>query len=167
MTTAVFLGLTMAFEPRSRGIMRRPPRPPDRPLLTRRLLWRTGMVSAVLVVAAFLAYQWAVAGGGSVAQARTTAVNVFVCVQIAYLFSCRSLDDVVITTHPGRNRMLWLGIGLTVGLQLSITYVPAMNTLFHTAPVGPGAWVFALVVAAVAFVLVEGDKLLWRRRRRS
>jgi cation-transporting ATPase F len=33
MTTAVFLGLTMAFEPKVAGIMHRPPRPPDRPLL--------------------------------------------------------------------------------------------------------------------------------------
>ena len=52
MTTAVFLGLTMAFEPKERGIMRRPPRPPDQPLMTRTLVWRTWLVSVLVVVAA-------------------------------------------------------------------------------------------------------------------
>ncbi|TDV44111.1 cation-translocating P-type ATPase [Actinophytocola oryzae] len=160
MTTAVFLGLTMAFEPKGPGIMSRPPRPPDRPLLTRTLLWRICMVGALLVVAAFVAFRWEIAAGGSMAEARATAVNVFVCVQIAYLFSCRSLDHPLLSARPGRNPALWLGIGLTVGLQLLLTYLPAMNTLFHTAPVGPGAWLLALGAGATAFVLVELDKVL-------
>jgi cation-transporting ATPase F len=165
MTTAVFLGLTMAFEPKESGIMRRPPRPPEQPLLTRTLLWRIGTVSALLVVAAFLAFHVEIATGGTVAQARTTAVNVFVCVQIAYLFSCRSLDRALLTTRPGRNPMLGLGIGLTIVLQLLITYLPAMNTLFHTAPVGPGSWLVALGAGVLAFGLVEGDKVLRHGRR--
>jgi cation-transporting ATPase F len=53
------------------------------------------------------------------------------------------------------------------GLQLPITYLPAMNTLFHTAPVGVGSWAYALGAGALAFVLVETDKVLWRHGRRS
>jgi cation-transporting ATPase F len=93
---------------------------------------------------------------------------VFVCVQIAYLFSCRAPDRVLFTAHPGRNPMLGLGIGLTVGLQLVFTYTPAMNALFGTAPIGVDAWLRAIGAAAVAFVLVEAAKVVWRwtpRRR--
>lgn len=167
MTTAVFLGLTMAFEPKALGIMRRPPRPPDRPLLTARLLWQIGFVSVLLVIAAFLTYHWEIAGGGSIEQARTIAVNVFVCVQIAYLFSCRAPDQVLITARPGRNPMLALGIGLTVGLQLLFTYLPAMNVLFGTAPIGVDAWLRALAAAAAAFVLVELAKVGWQLAARK
>ncbi|WP_459723326.1 cation-translocating P-type ATPase [Actinophytocola sp. KF-1] len=164
MTTAVFLGLTMAFEPKAAGIMTRAPRPPDRPLLTRTLVRQIVLVSVVLVAAAFLAFHGEIAAGGTVDQARTTAVNVFVCVQIAYLFSCRALDRPLFGARLGRNRLLWLGIGITVVLQLAITYVPVMNTLFGTAPTGLLAWLWAAGAAAVAFVVVEADKLLWRRR---
>jgi cation-transporting ATPase F len=167
MTTAVFLGLTMAFEPKESGIMRRPPRPPDRALLTPTLLRQIGLISFLLVVAAFVAFHWEVADGGSVAQARTTAVNVFVCVQIAYLFSCRSLDRTLLTARPGRNSVLFLGIGLTIGLQLLFTYLPAMNTLFHTAPIGLDSWLRAVGAAVIGFVLVEIDKVLWRTVRRT
>jgi cation-transporting ATPase F len=162
MTTAVFLGLTMAFEPKAPGIMRRPPRPPDRPLLTVKLVWQIGFVSVLLVIAAFLTYHWEIAGGGSIEQARTIAVNVFVCVQIAYLFSCRAPDQALLTARPGRNPMLALGIGLTVGLQLLFTYLPAMNVLFGTAPIGVDAWLRAIGAAAAAFVLVELAKVGWQ-----
>jgi cation-transporting ATPase F len=163
MTTAVFLGLTMAFEPMESGIMQRLPRPPKRPLFTAALLRRVVLVSLLLVVAAFGAYRAQVAAGVSLAEARTTAINVFVGVQAAYLLSCRSLDRPVLRAWPGRSRMFALGIGLTVVLQLLLTYVPVMNTWFHTAPVGAVSWLWVLGAAAVAFAVVEGDKLLWRR----
>jgi cation-transporting ATPase F len=163
MTTAVFLGLTMAFEPTESGIMQRPPRPPKRPLFTAALLRRVVLVSLLLVVAAFGAYAAQVASGVSLEEARTTAINVFVGVQAAYLLSCRSLDRPVLRAWPGRSRMFALGIGLTAGLQLLLTYVPVMNTWFHTAPVGLGSWLWVLGAVIVAFAVVEADKVLWHR----
>lgn len=167
MTTAVFLGLTMAFEPKEHGIMRRPPRPPAQSLLTPALLRRIGLVTLLLVIAAFAAFHWEVATGGSVAQARTTAVNVFVCVQIAYLFNCRSMGRSAFTARPAPNPMLAVGIGVTVALQALFTYTPAMNTLFHTAPVDLGALLWALGAALAAFLVVEADKVFWRRGPRD
>ena len=48
MTTAVALGLMLAFEPKEPGIMQRPPRDPQRPLLTGELVWRILLVGALL-----------------------------------------------------------------------------------------------------------------------
>ncbi|MDS0134694.1 MULTISPECIES: HAD-IC family P-type ATPase [unclassified Amycolatopsis] len=163
MTTAVFLGLTMAFEPTEHGIMGRPPRPPERPLFTASLLRRVVLVSLLLVVAAFGAYRLQLGSSTSLAEARTTAINVFVGVQAAYLLSCRSLDRPVLRAWPGHSRMFLLGLGLTAGLQLLLTYVPVMNTWFHTAPVGFSSWLWVAGAAVVAFAVVEADKLLWRR----
>ncbi|WP_372661300.1 cation-translocating P-type ATPase [Amycolatopsis kentuckyensis] len=163
MTTAVFLGLTMAFEPTEAGVMRRPPRPPSRPLFTAALLRRVVLVSLLQVVAAFAAYRLQLGSGAAIEQARTTAINVFVGVQAAYLLSCRSLDRPVLRAWPGHSRMFALGLGLTAGLQLVLTYLPVMNTAFHTAPVSAASWLWVLVAAVVAFAVVEADKLLWRR----
>ena len=43
----VALGLALAFEPAEPGVMRRPPRRPDAPLLSRFLLWRVVLVSVL------------------------------------------------------------------------------------------------------------------------
>src|SRR5690606_2950212 len=45
--TSVTLGLALAFEPSEPGVMRRPPRAPDAPLLSRYLVWRIFLVSTL------------------------------------------------------------------------------------------------------------------------
>jgi cation-transporting ATPase F len=160
MTTAVALGLTLAFEPREADVMSRPPLPPSLPLLTRKLVGRIVFVSAILLACSFGAFRWQLASGATLEVARTVAVNVFVGAQIAYLVNCRSLEKWRPATGP--NRWLWVGVGLTVGLQLLLTYVPFMNDLFHTEPLGWQPWLVVFMLSAAAYVVVELEK--WRQR---
>ncbi|MBI5523784.1 MAG: HAD-IC family P-type ATPase [Desulfarculus sp.] len=164
MTTAVALGLMLAFEPKEPGIMDRPPRPPARPILTRQVLERLFLVGALLLAGAFGLHEWELALGASQAQARTVAVNVFVLVELFYLFNCRSLTRSVLSLGLASNPPLFAGAGLMLGLQLAFTYWPAMNGMFHSAPVGLSSWLRALGVAVLAFLVVEGEKR-WRRAR--
>ncbi|HEX7304977.1 HAD-IC family P-type ATPase, partial [Lentzea sp.] len=161
MTTAVALGLTLAFEPREPGVMTRPPLPPSLPLLTRSLVGRILFVSAILLACSFGAFRWQLSAGASLEVARTVAVNVFVGAQIAYLANCRSLERVRPRTGP--NRWLLVGVALTAVLQLVLTYVPVMNALFHTAPLGWQPWLVVAALSGASYVLVELDK--WRHRR--
>ena len=80
MTTAVALGLMLAFEPKEEGIMARPPRDPRRPLLTAALIWRILLVSALLVGGAWWLFEWEKGNGATLAEARTAALNLFVMV---------------------------------------------------------------------------------------
>lgn len=164
MTTAVALGLTLAFEPRESDVMSRPPLPPSLPLLTKQLVGRILFVSAILLACSFGAFRWQLSSGASLEVARTVAVNVFVGAQIAYLANCRSLERFRPRTGP--NRWLLVGVGLTVGLQLLLTYAPFMNSLFHTAPLGWEPWLVVVVLSAVSYVLVELEKW-WHRRRKG
>ncbi|HCV12477.1 MAG TPA: carbonate dehydratase, partial [Candidatus Accumulibacter sp.] len=81
MTTAVFLGLMLAFEPIEHAVMRRPPRPPGTPILDAALIWRIVLVSLLLLAGSFGLFLRALAQGNSLAEARTVAVNVFVVVE--------------------------------------------------------------------------------------
>ena len=49
MTTAIFLGLMLAFEPREDGIMQRAPNKPNTPIIYVTLVWRIILVSILLV----------------------------------------------------------------------------------------------------------------------
>ena len=73
MTTAVALGLMLAFEPKEAGIMTRPPRDPHQPLLTGALVVRILLVSALLVGGSWWLFEWEHASGASLAEARTAA----------------------------------------------------------------------------------------------
>ncbi len=162
MTTAVALGLMLAFEPKEPGIMTRPPRDPRRPLLTGALVVRILLVSALLVGGSWWLFEWESANGASLAEARTVAVNVFVVVEAFYLFSCRSLTHAAWSIGLFSNRWVLVGVACQAIGQLAITYLPAMNELFGTAPIPGAAWLRILAVALLASLVVGFDKRLRR-----
>ncbi|WP_411574749.1 HAD-IC family P-type ATPase [Streptomyces fradiae] len=158
MTTAVLLGLMLAFEPREAGIMRRPPRDPTRPLLTGPLMTRVLLVSALIVGGAWWLFTWERGVGAGTAEARTAAVNLVVAVELFYLFSCRSLTRPLRSVGLFGNRWIVVGVAAQVAAQLALTYLPALNGLFHTAPIGAGAWARILALACLASLVVAVDK---------
>ncbi|WP_193611123.1 cation-translocating P-type ATPase [Nocardioides lijunqiniae] len=164
MTTAVVLGLTLAWEPREEGIMTRPPRSPGQSLLTRALVYRTLFVSALLVAGSSWAFHYELSQGASVETSRTVAVNVFVVAQILYLISCRSLSQPIWRIGWFTNRWLVVGILVQILGQLALTYVPIMNDLFQTAPLSVDSWLRVVAAAVAVWFVVSLDKYLRHRR---
>ena len=156
MITAVLLGLGLAFELKEPGIMERQPRAPGSPIISRAVLVRIVVAGVILLIGAFALFAWAQDLGASVEQARTVAVNVFMSVQIFYLFACRSLSRSLFTYNPFGNRMVMLGVAVVVVLQLLFTYAPFMNVAFGTAPIGGGEWALIVFVGIAAMVLMDG-----------
>lgn len=163
MTTAVALGLMLAFEPKEAGIMTRPPRDPSQPLLTRALVGRILLVSSLLVAGAWWLFEWELAHGATLPEARTAALNLFVAVEAFYLFSCRSLTQSAWRIGLFTNRWLIVGVTTQAVAQLAITYLPAMNLVFQTAPLDAGTWLRIIGLACVISVAVAGEK--WLRAR--
>lgn len=163
MTTAVLLGLMLAFEGKEPGIMERPPRRPETPVLTRELGFRVGLVSLLLLVGAFGVFEWAMMHGESLATARTAAVNMFVFGELFYLFNCRSLTRSMFTLGVFSNRWLVVGVSAMALLQVLFTYSPLMNQLFGSAPIGAAEWAWVLTGGFVIYAVVGTEK--WLRRR--
>ena len=163
MTTAVALGLMLAFEPKESGIMTRRPRDPAEPLLTRSLMFRILLVSALMVIACWYLFEWEQANGATLPEARTAALNLFVTVEAFYLFSCRSLTRSAWRIGLFSNRWLIVGVAVQALAQLAITYLPAMNTVFQTAPISAEAWLRILGIAVVVSIVV-GLQKWWRAR---
>lgn len=164
MTTAGFLGLALAFEPKEPGIMLRPPRHSDAPILNRIIIFRITLVSFLMLGAAFGIFSWELSGNATLAEARTAAVNVFVMVELFYLFNCRTLEKSVFQLGFFSN--LWvLGGAVTMFLlQIAYTYLPVMNRLFQSAPLDLAVWGRTVMAGAVVFVIIEIEKWLWTKR---
>jgi Ca2+-transporting ATPase len=163
MTTALLLGLMLAFEPKEKDLMLRPPRDPQSPILSRALLLRVLLVGILLLIGAFGLFEWALSQGVSEDAARTIAVNVFVFGELFYLFNCRSLTRTMLAVGLFSNRWLLAGVAVMIALQVAFTYVPFMNTIFHSAPIDPVWWLSILGVGLAIYLIVEAEK--WLRRR--
>jgi cation-transporting ATPase F len=166
MTTAIFLGLMLAFEPKEAGIMQRPPNKPDAPILDSILLWRILLVSLLLCVSAFGLYALELSWGASQAEARTVAVAMFVVGEAFYLLNCRSLQRSVFDVGLFSNMWIWVGITAMAILQLLFTYLPIMNEWFNTAPISAEAWLRVFVCGTLISIIVGLEKR-WRYQSKA
>jgi cation-transporting P-type ATPase F len=64
------------------------------------------------------------------------------------------------------NPWVWLGSGVMLAAQAAFTYLPVMNRLFHTSPIGWIWWVYFPLAGSAVFAVVETYKLVARRRAR-
>ncbi len=163
MTTAVLLGLMLAFEPKEPGIMQRAPRDPRSPILTRTLIGRILLVGVLLLLGSFGMFEWALEQGRDLPTARTLAVNVFVIGELFYLFNCRSLRYSMFRLGVFSNRWVLGGVTLTILLQLVFTYVPFMNIAFSSAPITGQDWALLVAIGLVIHLVVGFEK--WLRTR--
>ena len=164
MVTTVTLAMALAFEPAEGGVMRRPPRPPAEPLITRLLLGRLAYVTILMIGATFFVFEWELARSGSLSSARTASVNMLVFSELVYLFNCRrfvasSLNWSALT---GNRVALYVAVPL-LGLQLLLTYEPTMQAVFRTAAIDSQAWLLIAALSLAKFFAVEAEKAVLRR----
>lgn len=162
MTTAVILGLPLAFEPMPPDIMQRQPRRSDAPLFSRDILMRTGLMTILLLSSGFGIYLWELTTGSPLAVAQTAAANAFVFIQMFYLFNCRTLVSPT-GTPVTANLTVVYGAALMTALQMAFTYSPFFHGAFHTAPLELSSWAMILALSALTYVIVAVEKTIrWR-----
>ncbi len=165
MVLAITLGLVLAFEPPEPGIMRRPPRRANAPLMSPFMIWRTVLVSLLFVSGAFGIFAWATVWRGlDVETARTLVVNTFCVMEIFYLFSVRYLHMSSFSWQGARgtNAVLYAVMAVVIA-QLLFTYAPWLQALFDTRPVALLDGLVVIAIGIAVMVLLEIEKSLLRR----
>jgi len=160
MTTAILLGLMLAFEPGEPDIMDYPPREPNSPILTGILIARILMVSFLMLAAVFTIFTWQKYQGYPLAEARTVAVNLFVMIELTYLFNCRSLTKSMFKIGMFTNPWVLFGSAAMIILQLFYTYSPVMNRIFGSQPISASDWLMIIAVSIAIYAVVGAEKWL-------
>lgn len=162
MTTALTLGMMLIFEPKEPDVMKRPPRIPHSPILTKDLIIQIAIVSVCILISTYGLFEWSIKDGSTVEEARTIAVNTIVMIEIFYLFNCRSLTKSVLKIGFFSNKWIFLGIGAMILLQIAFTYIPAMNEIFQSRPIEIDSWLKIIGVSLVTFIIIEIKKFVTR-----
>ena len=164
MITAVTLALSLAFEPPELDVMKRPPRNPNEPILSGLIKWRIIFVSIIIVVGTFGLFLWERSQNTDIDAARTVAVNTLVMFEVFYLFNSRFLTRSVLSWDGlFGNRYVIVATIAVILFQLVFTYFTPMQKMFATVDIGWDEWLRIVLVAASVFVVVEFEKLVFRR----
>jgi Ca2+-transporting ATPase len=144
---------SVAFEaePAEPDLMRRPPRPPGRPLLTPSILGGVALAGGLSAVGALALM---LSAGGGLEHQRWVAFTTLVLAQAVRANANRSLGKNTWTLIP--NRFLATAAILVVTVQVLIPFVPPLADAFRASPLAPGEWLLALAVAIAPWLLAEG-----------
>ena len=163
MVTSVTISLALAFEPAEPGIMDKPPRSAAEPILTRYFLWRILFVSVMIGGITLALSIWLAHSGYTEAEIRTMTLQTIVLCQAFHLFNCRNIRQPAHTLDFLGNKTVYVVCGLLVALQLSVVYLPFMNTIFGTVPLGFIGWGVPALLGIFIFFAVEGEKYAMRK----
>lgn len=151
MINSITMTVPLAFEAKSPGIMRVPPRNPNEPLITKKLLHRILVVSLFNWILIFGIFEWAEFTMGDITVARTMAIQSLVAARVIYLFSIGQLGKSLVAYLRGRSRaivnspILLVGIVMAIALQVLFSQWGVMNLLFATAPLTWNQWLICLL----------------------
>jgi Ca2+-transporting ATPase len=155
--------LVFEAEPAEPDIMRRPPRAPDTPLFSMRLLL-ISVLQGLSVLAAVLAmFLIALRVGQTQAEARTLAFATLVVADLALILVNRSWSHTILETLRRPNAALWLVMGGALMTLALVIYVPFLASLFQFATLHPNDVIMCLMTGFASILWFEALKLVQRR----
>jgi magnesium-transporting ATPase (P-type) len=160
------------------GVMERPPSAQRKPILGPFVLGRgylfLGSIAALAGMASYFFAYWIsgwslgqpLADSGPVyALATTMAYGGIVAAQLGNAFTTRTTRASVFSIGLFSNRLLNIGILVAIAIFVIVVYLPPLQPIFNTAPLGMEG-LFLLLWPPVVFAADELRKLVARRRSR-
>lgn len=163
MVSAITIQLAFIFEPAEPGIMKRLPRKTTNKLMSRHDVIQMTYVSVIIAAVALVTFETLNASGTAFEVASTVAVNIIIFGKIFYLFNIRTSAPAFSSALWG-NPMAFIAIGIMIVLQLILTYVPFMQTVFSTQALQFNHWLLIIATGFIVLIVAEADKY-WRLKR--
>ncbi|KAI8333613.1 hypothetical protein BC941DRAFT_380062 [Chlamydoabsidia padenii] len=156
--------MAIGVEPKEADLMKRPPRPPGRGVLTKvswLVIFCQSMTIACLTIAAYCVSLFYL--HHPLDDARSLAFTCITMMQLTNSFTARSVQASMFTMGIIGNRYLLLAFFISLGCMLLGIYCPGISTWLELTSVdGPG-WVMVIICCTIMLSLVEFEKMLIRK----
>jgi len=158
LATDGFLDISLAMEPKEKGLLDRPPRSLDQKIISRDTL-KLGIFYAIIMVigslAVYLIFQDTFA-----AKIRTAVFVVLIIFQWFNAFNCRSHNKSVFSLGVFKNKTLWIFLVIDVLLVAILFIVPPLTLAFDIVPLGIMDWVIIAIIGSSIWIIDEIRKKL-------
>jgi Ca2+-transporting ATPase len=150
-------GLALTAEDAEKDIMNRPPRPPAENLFAGGMIWKIFSTGVLMAIAVMLTQNWAANHGYDIKTQQTMVFTLLCFIQLGNVLSVRLNNGSVFSSGLFSNRGMWGAILLTIALQLSIVYLPFLQTIFKTTPLD---WNIMRMILAATVACILGIELI-------
>jgi magnesium-transporting ATPase (P-type) len=156
--------VALAFEPGEKGVLNRPPRRREEPVVSALLWERTAFTCLTMATGALLLFHWALDGGATVDAARTVALTTMVLAMAFHVYNARSEQRSLFRMNPlGNPFLLASTVGALIIHALALHWGPTQFVL-RVEPLDASTWLRMVAVASTVVLVSELHKLLRRER---
>jgi Ca2+-transporting ATPase len=158
--------LALTMEQGDPDAMKRAPRPPDEPVLSRPIagiVILRGFVEGVGALGLFVL--WLEGFDSSEETARSVALATIVLAELMEAHGSRSLYRTIVEMGVFTNLYVWGATLVSLGVTLLVLYWPPLQEAFQLTGIGVGAWAAVIGVSLFRLAVIEGLKVSpWRLR---
>ncbi len=166
LVTDSFPALALGVEKGDPEIMNEPPRDPDEPVLDKVTFRRIIIQSIAICAATLSAYRYGLLHyADNLAGARTVAFVTLITAELLRSYSARSDNHSIFKIGIFSNKALMLGTVFSFGMMFVVVYVPFLQTLFKTVPLGYKEWSIVLPCAFIPFLVGELYKKFFVKKK--
>mgnify|MGYP003815858047 CR=1 FL=1 len=153
--------ISLSFEKAEKDVMNRPPRPPQQSVFAEgrglHMIW----VGTLMAGIALCLQAWSIRNG---LHWQTMVFNFLCLAQFAHVLAIRSGKDSFFQVGLFSNKVLIIGIMVSIALQTVITFVPYFQPIFETEALTFSEFIIVGASASLIFIAVEIEKLIARRK---
>ncbi len=163
---------SLSVEPKEPDIMKRPPRDPKEPIITKKMAINMLIVGIVMSIGTLFVFQlglWNIKNLPQeeyVTYARTMAFTTLMMYQMFNVLCCRSFTESIfkLKTH---NKALYISILSSILLQLFVIYTPGVQVAFYCSPIDLIDWLIITAISSTVIIANEVYKWMLRRSERN
>ena len=161
LVTDSFPALALGVEKGDPDIMERPPRNPNTPLLSKDLMFGVIVQSIAIAASSIAAYILALkAHPNDIVTARAITFATLITAELLRAYSSRSQKYTLFKIGVFSNKTLVYGTTFSFLLLLVVLYVPFLQPIFDTVPLGFAQWEIVLIFAFIPLVIGELYKVI-------
>lgn len=151
--------LALGVDPVEPGIMNRLPRNPKESVVTKQRAFIMLLQGSFIAFCSLLAFTIVLfLEKEGIGRARTAAFIVLACSQLFHSFNCRSMTESLFKIGIFTNKKLIYATLISFFLQMAVIYIPFLQGIFKTEPLGLFDWVLVIGISSLPLWLMEAYK---------
>ncbi len=158
-------GIALGLDEAESDIMQRAPIPRNQGIFTGRRLWLIafrGILTGICTIGAFITVYFT---SGNIDLARSVAFMTLVLIQLVHSFECRSEQKNLFEIGIRGNDFLLISAAVSLLLMLGVVYIPALQGVFKTVPLGLTEWFTVISFTVIGPVADVFSEIFWKRGR--
>ncbi|HCY17908.1 MAG: ATPase [Candidatus Nomurabacteria bacterium GW2011_GWF2_35_12] len=157
-----FLDMSLAMEPKEKGLLLGKFERPKKYLIDKLMLQRMIFMAVPMMIGTLFLFQKYI--DINMEKAWTISLTTLAVFQWFNAWNCRSDSKSIFQLNPFSNKFLLGATFIVILLQLSAVYTPFLQKILHTVPLELFDW-FIIVPVALSIVFIEETRKLFYRRK--